>query len=139
MSTALAYSPPKTRFRRMSSVFLVERIEPCLEFWIDRMGFEVRLQVQGDEQLDFVILGRDEVEIMYRTRESIGQASPGLLTGEDHQPWVVLYLQVADLDEILPRLDGVEVVVPPRENAFGVREVYVREPSGRILAISSSE
>jgi catechol 2,3-dioxygenase-like lactoylglutathione lyase family enzyme len=139
MSTAAAYSPPKTRFRRISSVFLVDSIEPCLEFWTDRLGFETRLQVQGDLGLDFVVLGRDDVEIMYRTRSSLVQGSPEVLGADDHQPWVVLYLQVADLDEILPRLDGVEIVVPARENPFGIREVYVREPSGRILAISSCD
>ena len=38
-------SPPKSKFGRMSPVFLVDRIEPCLDFWVDRFGFEVRADI----------------------------------------------------------------------------------------------
>lgn len=137
MATISAFAPPKTRFQRLSSVFLVDSIELCLDFWVDRLGFEVRLQVNGDVGLDFVILGRDDVEIMYRTRSSLAEGTPGVADSDDHQPWVVLYLQVGNLDELLPRLEGVEVVSPYRETFVGHHEIYVREPSGRILALTS--
>jgi Glyoxalase/Bleomycin resistance protein/Dioxygenase superfamily len=142
MSAIAAFAPPtspRTKFRRISSVFLVEEIEPCLEFWIDRLGFELRLRVEGERGLDFAILGRDDVEVMYRTRASIQQASPGLIDGESHQPWVVLYVEVADLDALLPRLEGIEVVVPLRESIVGDREIIVREPSGRLVALTSHD
>ena len=142
MSALAAFAPPapvRAKFRRMASVLLVDRIEPCLDFWVDRLGFEVRLRVEGDLGLDFAILGRDEVEVVYRTLESIHQSSPGLVDGEAHQPWVVLYVEVDDLDAVLPRLEGVEVVVPLRESIVGAREILVREPSGRIVALTSHE
>lgn len=136
--TVLATPPPlRSNFRRLSSVLLVDRIEPCLGFWVDRLGFEVRLQVQGDDHLEFVALGQGDVEIMYRTRDSLHQDAPGLVDGERHEPWVVLYLHVDDLDALLPHLEGVEVVVPMRETILGTREIYVREPSGRILSLTS--
>ncbi len=133
----LALPKPKTAFRRMSSVLLVDRIEPCLEFWVDRLGFEVRLKVEGDDHLEFVALCRDQVEVLYRTRDSLHDDTPGLMDAEEHTPWVVIHLEVDDLQSVLPLLDGLEVVVPIRENIFGGKEIYVREPSGRILAISS--
>ncbi len=136
--TALASYPRlKTQFRRMASVLLVDRIEPCLDFWVDRLGFEMRLQVQGEDGLEFVALGRGDAEVMYRTLDSLHLDTPGLVDGDQHAPWVVICLEVDDLDEILPRLDGVEVVVPVRETFLGTREVFLREPSGRILALSS--
>lgn len=130
-------APPKTSFNRLSSVLLVDRIEPCLDFWVDRLGFEVRLQVHGEDHLEFAALGRDDVEILYRTRDSLHEDTPGLVAEDGHQPWVVIYLEVDDLDELMPRLEGIEVVVPLRETILGTQEVFVREPSGRILAISS--
>ncbi len=140
--TALATPPPvRTRpnFRRLSSVLLVDRIEPCLEFWVDQLDFEIRLQVQGDDHLEFVTLSQGDVEINYRTRDSIHQDTPGLLEGGSHEPWVVLYLHVDDLDDVMARIEGVEVVVPMRETILGTREIFVREPSGRILALSSRD
>ena len=34
-------------------------------------------------------------------------------------------------------LEGIEVIVPMRETILGTREIFLREPSGRILALSS--
>ena len=136
--TALASVPRvKASVRRLTSVLFVDRIEPCLEFWVERLGFEVRLQIQGDDHLEFAVLGHGDAEVMYRTRDSLQQDTPGLVDGEQHSPWVVMYLEVDDLDELLPRLMGAEVVVPVRETFLGTREIFVREPSGRILSLSS--
>lgn len=137
MSVVAEIAKPKATFSRMSSVFLVDRIEPCLEFWVDRLGFEVRLKVEEDDRLEFVQIGRDGVELMFRTRDSVNAESPGLFEEGEHAPWVVIHLEVDDLDEVLPALDGVELVVPPRQTIFGTGEVFVREPSGRIVAITS--
>ena len=142
--TALATSKPlaapvRSNFRRLSSVLLVDRIEPCLDFWVDRLGFEIRLQVQGEDHLEFVAVGQGDVEIMYRTRDSLHEDTPGLVEGGSHEPWVVLYLQVDDLDAVLPHLEGVEVVVPLRDTILGTRVIFVREPSGRILSLSSRD
>ena len=140
-TATLAPPKPKTAFRKMQSVLLVDRIEPCLDFWVETLGFEVRVQVpvEGEDHLEFVSLGRDDVEVLYRTRDSLHDDAPGLVDNHEHQPWVVMYLEVDDLDELLPRLEGVETVVPIRETIFGTREVFVREPSGRILAIASRD
>jgi catechol 2,3-dioxygenase-like lactoylglutathione lyase family enzyme len=137
MSTIISPTRTQPSFRRLSSVLLVDRIEPCLEFWVDRLGFEVRLKIDGEDHAEFVALGHGEAEIMYRTRDSVNQETPGLVDGIGHQPWVVIYLEVDDLDDILPKLDGIEVVVPLRETILGTREIFFREPSGRILALTS--
>ena len=129
--------PSKNSFNRLSSVLLVDRIEPCMEFWVDRLGFEVRLQVHGENHLEFAAMGRDDVEILYRTRDSLHEDTPGLVSEDGHQPWVVIYLEVENLTDLMPRLEGVEVIVPLRETILGTKEIFVREPSGRILAISS--
>lgn len=138
MSTATPSLPQvKPSTARLSSVLLVDRIEPCLEFWVDRLGFEVRLQIADEAGLEFVTLGLGAAELSYRTRASLHLDAPGLVEGEGHQPWVVIYLEVDDLDALLPRLEGIETVIPVRETILGGREVFLREPSGRILALTS--
>lgn len=137
LATATALPALKTTYRRLSPVFLVDRVEPCIEFWAERLGFDIRLQVDGADGIEFVILGKDDAEVIYRSAESLNLDAPGLLDS-DHQPWDILHVQVDDLEEILPRLDGLEIVVPLRESGFGGREIYVTEPSGRLVAITSS-
>lgn len=126
---------PRSTFGRLTPVFLVDRVEPCLDFWVDCLGFEATLQIPGEDGLEFVRLARDEAEVLYRTRSSVEQLSPGVVESNDHTPWVVLSMLVSDLDELVPRLEGLEIVVPLRETDFGVRELYVREPSGRVVAL----
>lgn len=135
MSALATLAPPKAQIRRMSTVLLVDAIEPCLDFWINRLGFELTLRVAGPEGLDFAVLARDGLELNYRTRRSLHRGNPGLLDGDRHEPWAVHYLVVDDLDELLPRLEGVEIVAPLRDSDFGGRELYVREPSGRVIAL----
>ena len=129
-------APPRAQFGRMTPVLVVERIEPCLEFWVDCLGFEVRIPVPDEDGLAFALVARDDVQLMLRTRSSLERGTPGLFVETGIAPGVVLSLPVDDLEDLLPRFeDGVDVVVPLRETDFGGREIYVREPSGCVLAL----
>jgi catechol 2,3-dioxygenase-like lactoylglutathione lyase family enzyme len=137
MTTSAPGDSPPTNFRKFTPVFLVDEIEPCLGFWVDRIGFELAFQTKDQtDVLGFVILKRDDVEIMYQTRASLDQDLPGI-AGADHSPWIVNYIEVESLDEILPKLDGIEILAGPRPTFYGAQEVFVREPSGRVIAFAS--
>jgi uncharacterized glyoxalase superfamily protein PhnB len=137
MNATEEIAPPKATFSRLSPVFVVDRIEPCLEFWVDRLGFETRLQVPGDDGLEFAILGRDDVEVIYRSRESLDLDAPGIADGGGPAT-TIMYVEVDDLEALAPRLAGADVVVPLRQTCFGTLEMYVNEPSGRIVALTSA-
>ena len=51
----------------ITPVLLVERIEPALPFWRDRLGFEVLAEVPHEDAIGFVMLGRDGLMVMYQT------------------------------------------------------------------------
>ena len=51
----------------------------------------------------------------------------------------MLYIQVPSLDEFLPRLEGVEVVVPVRKTFYGANKIGVREPAGNVIIFASFE
>ena len=140
MSTLVAPRPRlHTSYRRLTPIHLVDRIEPCLDFWVDRLGFDVKLKVEDAGELKFVSLARDEVEVMFRTRDTMADHSPDFTDQEfAASNSMVLYLEVADLDPILERLEGADIVVPLRETLFGTREIFVRDPSGRIVALTAA-
>ena len=50
-------------FESLTPVVYVERIEPCLDFWIERLGFRVTAEVREGRNLGFVLLARDEVVV----------------------------------------------------------------------------
>ncbi len=113
---------------------MVERIEPCLDFWVGRLGFEKVVEVPEGDALGFVILARGEVEIMYQSLASIAQDIPALameLAGSTSPNGT--YIEVSDIDDVERRLAGCDLVVPRRTTAYGATEIGVREPAGNLI------
>jgi hypothetical protein len=121
---------------KLTPILLVEEIEPCMPFWVDRLGFQVTMQVPESGRLDFVILQRDAVEIMYQTRDAVRRDLPQLadlpIPGS-----TILYIDVPNMADMLTRLEGIDPVVPLRETWYGAAEIFVREPAGNIIAFTA--
>jgi uncharacterized glyoxalase superfamily protein PhnB len=49
----------------------------------------------------------------------------------------MVYLAVDDLDAIIERLGGAEIVIPRRQTSWGADEIYVRDPAGHIIGFAS--
>ncbi|MDT4967701.1 MAG: hypothetical protein QOJ64_2438 [Acidobacteriota bacterium] len=125
--------------KKLTPVILVDRIEPCLPFWVERLGFGKTAEVPEDDGLGFVILAKGNVEVMYQTRASAakdlgssaapasGKASGAIDPGRDG---VGFFIEVEELDPVMKALEGIEVVVPERKTFYGSREFGVREPGG---------
>ena len=113
--------------KTVTPILVVDRIEPCLKFWVERLGFEVSVSVPEHDRIGFAILRRDAVEIMYQTRSSVAEDLPALA---DLPSSVTLYATVEDLDAVIARIDPQDVVVPRRRTFYGAEEIFLREPSG---------
>ena len=130
----------KLSMNELTPVLLVEQIEPCLPFWVDRLGFQKISEVADGNRLGFVILAKAGVQIMYQTRLSaakdIGVTSDKELVDGPLNPRkdaVILYIHVEELDLIIDALKGVAVVVPKRKTSYGATEYGVREPGGTVI------
>ncbi len=127
-----------TTMKSLAPVLFVEEIEPCLSFWVDRLGFTTVVEVPEGEKLGFVILAKDDVQVMYQSRASVEKDIPALAARPlGHS--TVLYIQVADLDAVERGMQGVEFVVPRRKTFYGATEIFVREPGGNVVAFAESE
>ena len=122
--------------KKLSPVIFVEEVEPCVAFWVDRLGFTLTLQVPHGERLGFAAVASGAVEIMYQSRASIAADIPVLAEGPFARTGSALFLEVERLDPVLRRLDGVEVVVPERRTFYGAREVFVRAPCGTVVGFA---
>jgi hypothetical protein len=120
--------------KKLTPVFVVDRIESCLDFWVGRLGFEKTVEVPEGDSIGFVILSRGNVEIMYQSRESLEKDLPALAeiprgTGLS----VGTYIEVSDIDDVIERLDGWDQAVPKRTTFYGATEFGVREPGGNLV------
>jgi uncharacterized glyoxalase superfamily protein PhnB len=122
--------------RRLTPVLIVERLEACTPFWIDRLGFEMTNHVPGDDgSLVFAILERGDIEIMYQARASVladGAMAQAELAGHS----VALFIGVESIDEVERAIAGAPVVKGRHDTFYGSTEIYVKEPGGNTVGFS---
>jgi uncharacterized glyoxalase superfamily protein PhnB len=123
--------------KKLTPVFVVDRIEPCLDFWVGRLGFNKTVEVPEGDSLGFVILAKGGVEIMYQSHESLKDDLPALAELPKGSGFSVgFYIEVSNIDEVLQSLDGWELVVPRRTTFYGATEFGVREPAGNLIVFA---
>ncbi|MGH7604029.1 MAG: VOC family protein [Gemmatimonadaceae bacterium] len=122
--------------KQLTPVLIVDAVEPCIKFWVDRLGFSVTNEVPGtDGKLIFASVQLGPVEIMYQTRASVVDEQPGAakdLMGHS----VALFITVEDLDRVEKSLAGAPVVKARHETFYGSTEIYVREPGGNTVGFA---
>ncbi len=119
----------RSAMKKLTPVIVVDEIERCLSFWTDRLGFEKTLELPEGSKLGFVILRKDDVEVMYQSRESVAKDVPALLPKQGGHP-IGLFIEVSDVGAVEQALSGFEVILPRRRTFYGMDEIGVREPGG---------
>jgi hypothetical protein len=121
--------------QKATALLRVERIEPSLSFWVDRLGFQKVTEVMEGDSLGFVILSKGHVEVMLQSRASLAKDLPMLSVGA-LAPSVV-YIGVTNIDEIAAKLGASEIIVPKRTTYYGMEEIWVREPGGHVVGFAA--
>ncbi len=123
---------------KLTPVLFVNEIEPCLGFWVDRLGFEKTVEVPEGNKVGFVILVKDNVEVMLQSYTSADKDVPSLAK-EFRQSRTFLYVEVPDLNAIAAKLKDAEVVMPLRKTFYGMKEISMREPGGHVVCFAARE
>ena len=127
-----------TEVKKITAVLLVEEIEPCLNFWVDRLGFTKTAEVPDGNKLAFVILQKGATEVMYQTFASVEKDNVEAAK-EGRKGTTFLYVEVANLDAVIAALKGVPVVMPVRTTFYGAKEIGVKDPAGHFVTFAQYE
>ena len=118
--------------KKMTPILFAEEIEPCLKFWMERLGFEKTIDVPDGNKLSFAILQKGPVELMYQTYASaekdVNTISPDVRKGPSF-----LYVEVENLDETISAAKGIDVAMPVRTTFYGAKEIGVKDPAGHVV------
>ena len=106
---------------KSTPVLFVDRIEPSLPFWTERLGFTKQAEVPHGDVLGFVILERDGVEMMMQTLDGAKADLPDVAKRFQLNS-VSQYMEVDSLDDVLQGLSGYDLVTPVRTTFYGMRE-----------------
>ena len=121
--------------KKITPVLLVDEVEPCVKFWVDRLGFEKTSEVPDGNKLAFLILQKGGAEVMYQSLAS-AEKDAAFNAQAYRKGTTFLYLEVENLDDIIAAMKGAEVVMPVRTTFYGAKEIGVRDPGGHIFTFA---
>jgi uncharacterized glyoxalase superfamily protein PhnB len=121
--------------KKITPVLFAEEIEPCVKFWVERLGFQKTVEVPEGSKLGFAMLQKGNVELMYQSYTSadkdVSAASQAVRKGP-----TFLYVEVENLDEAIAAVKGAEVVIPVRTTFYGAREIGIKDPAGHFITFA---
>ncbi|MBZ5536726.1 MAG: VOC family protein [Acidobacteriia bacterium] len=123
---------------RSTPIMIVDHIEPSLDFWMKRLGFKKTAEVPHGDELGFILLEKDGNQVMMQTRKSIADDSPATLEHAT-QHTVVQYIDVDSLDAVLKCVEGMKLLMGPRETFYGAREILLRDPAGYMIMFAEQK
>jgi uncharacterized glyoxalase superfamily protein PhnB len=121
--------------KKVTPNLIVENIEACLPFWVQRLGFAKAVEVQDGDRLGFAILRHGAVELMLQTRASMAKDVADIADGQHRS---VLYFEVEDLEPIRVALEGWPRAAPERTTFYGAHEIIVRDPEGNAVFFAAA-
>jgi uncharacterized glyoxalase superfamily protein PhnB len=121
--------------KKITPVLFVQEVEPCVKFWIERMGFQKTVEVPDGDKLAFAMLQKGNVELMYQSYASADK-DVSAVAQEVRKGPTFLYVEVESLDEAITATKGSEVVMPVRTTFYGSKEIGIKDPAGHMITFA---
>ena len=118
--------------KKITSILFAEEIEPCIQFWTEKLGFQKIIEVPEGNKTGFVLLEKNGIELMYQSFASVEKENAATAVAVRKGP-SFLYIEVADLDAALAATKGAEMVMPVRTTFYQAKEFGIQDPVGHYL------
>lgn len=115
--------------KRITPILFAQEIEPCIEFWTERLGFQKTVEVPEGDKTGFAILEKDGLELMYQSYASVEKDNAATAQLARKGP-TFLYIDVDDLSRALAATKDAEIAMPERSTFYGSREFGIKDPVG---------
>ena len=134
------------RFKKLTPNVMVEDVDRTMDFYINTLGFEfaasvvsgshqIKTSYKKGESLDWGMVKLGSVEIMIQARHSLAEELPQFDKMEIGGS-LTIYIEIEGLDEYLGTIrDKVDMVMGPKTQFYGMREIVIRDCNGYFLAI----
>jgi uncharacterized glyoxalase superfamily protein PhnB len=120
----------KDNITKLTPVRIVDAVEPCLAFWRDALGYEIRAEVPHGGATGFALLENAAGELMLQSKASLADDLPAVAA---LAPDAVLFVEVRSLDAAKAAIRGATVLVADRTTFYGMRETVVQDPGGTVV------
>lgn len=127
----------KFMYETITTNIMVKDVKETIKFYEEKLGFQKLLSVpeEGDV-LNFAILNKDKISIMFQEQENLMNEYPTLLT-EKIVPTFTLFITVDNVTQMYDELkDKVEIARDLHKTFYGKDEFAIFDNNGNILTIS---
>lgn len=125
--------------------FMVTDVRASVRFYCDVLGFNfvmwvgqedaLAAQDDTDSTLRFAVVESGGHEIFLQSRESLAQDIPAFNDQTPIGASMTLYLECPDLDAMYQKIkNDVTIIKEPSQTWYGMKEFYIRDQDGYILA-----
>lgn len=128
---------------------MVSDIRKSIAFYRDKLGFAVQFRVPLENEvlmeddpareLRFASLVLGDIELFLQSRTSLAADVPAFAPDMALGASMTLYMDCDDVDALYEQLkDSADIVKPPETSWYGMRELYIRDPDGYVLAFGKA-
>lgn len=123
------------KITKTTPILCVQSIEDCLPFWTQKLGYQKTVEVPHNGKIGFVILIKDNLELMLQTHQSVADDLPQIadffLPGK-----ICLYSDVDSIEDAVSSLKGEQIIVPLSTTNYGAKEIWARNKDGIVLGFA---
>lgn len=115
---------------KITTIHVVDAIEPLLPLYRDRLGFTVLVEVPEGDALGFVILASGGAQLMLQTKASLEKDLPKVAA---LGPSTLTYVDTRDLDACVRAMAGQKMLGEVRTTFYGAKEAWFQLDSGHVV------
>jgi catechol 2,3-dioxygenase-like lactoylglutathione lyase family enzyme len=135
---------------KITANLMVTDMHRSLDFYCELLGFTLTMGVNTAletftdgvrrDDLIFVLLAHGSKELMLQRRDSLAKDVPGFTPHTTPCGTFTLYFRGEPADALAARLpNSVEKIKGPETSWYGMRELYIRDPDGYVLAFGTPD
>jgi len=125
-------------YKTITTNIMVKDVKETVEFYEEKLGFKKILSVpETGEKLDFAIVGKDEISIMFQEQENLQAEYPTLKTS-NIKPTFTLFVTVENVNKLYAELKNkVKIVKDIHKTFYGKDEFAIFDNNDNILTVSN--
>jgi len=119
---------------------MVNDVEETVEYYTDILGFTLLMTVPETGKLDWAMVKRNDVVIMFQTKKSLSSELPRM-AGEKPGGGLTFYIKVDRITEIHEELhnNDVEIISDLESTFYNTIEFSVVDVNGYVLTFSEEQ
>ena len=124
-------------YETITTNIMVNNVKETIKFYVENLGFQKVLSVPEDgDILNFAILSKDKISIMFQEKENLIEEYP-TLNIRDIVPTFTLFITVDNVKALYDELkEKVHIAKELHQTFYGQDEFAIFDNNGNILTIS---